>query len=61
MKILTPTEIEACRRIGRDEAAKSTTIGLAELDALCDTAQAYHNLKQGGSESQTCRRLRNSA
>lgn len=38
MEALTVEQIEACRRIGRDEEARRTTIGLAELDALCDTA-----------------------
>jgi hypothetical protein len=35
---LTREQVEACRRIGRDEVNRTTTIGLAELDALCDTA-----------------------
>lgn len=38
MKIMTRGEIEACRTIGRHEPAGRTTIGLVELDALCDTA-----------------------
>lgn len=36
--MLTRDDIEAIRRTGRDEVARSTTIGLAELDALCDMA-----------------------
>ena len=36
--MMTLKEIECCRMIGRDEANRVTTIGLAELDALCDTA-----------------------
>jgi len=36
--MLTRDQIEACRRIGRDEGARSTTIELTELDALCDAA-----------------------
>jgi len=36
---MTLAAIESCRRIGRDEVARSTTIGLAEFDALCDLAE----------------------
>lgn len=35
---LTREQIEACRRIGRDEVNRRSVIGLAELDALCDMA-----------------------
>lgn len=36
--MMTKAEIDYCRRIGRDEIARRSTIGLAELDALCATA-----------------------
>lgn len=39
-KLMTREQIEACRNIGRDEVTRTSTIGLAELDALCDTALA---------------------
>lgn len=38
-KPLSHDDIETIRKTGRDEVARATTIGLAELDALCDTAQ----------------------
>lgn len=38
MTFLTHEEIDCCRRIGRDEIYNRSTIGLPELDALCDTA-----------------------
>lgn len=37
-------EIDTCQRVGRDEEARRTTIGLPELDALCSTARAAHGL-----------------
>lgn len=36
--LLTADEVKACRTIGRNEADRVSTIGLAELDSLCDTA-----------------------
>lgn len=44
--MLTLDDIETIRRTGRDEVARSTTIGLAELDALCDTALQAVSLKR---------------
>lgn len=38
---LTLNEIDTIQKIGRDEATRVTTIGLAELDALCETARFY--------------------
>lgn len=38
--MMTREQIELCRRIGRDELNKNSTIALVELDALCDTALA---------------------
>jgi hypothetical protein len=35
---VTPEQIDCCRRIGRDEENNVSTIGLAELDALCEQA-----------------------
>lgn len=35
---MTPEEIDCCRRIGRDTVNNVSTIGLPELDALCNTA-----------------------
>ena len=35
---LTRGQVECCRTIGRDETSRKSTIGLSELDALCDTA-----------------------
>lgn len=40
-------QIEACRRIGRDEVARNTVIGLAELDALCDMALKATRMQEG--------------
>jgi hypothetical protein len=37
-QVMNVKEIEACQRIGRDEASRSTTIALIEFDALCRTA-----------------------
>lgn len=65
-KILTMSEIESCRRIGRDEGSRSSTIGLVELDALCDTAEvgARHvaeveRLRSPDAEGRLCERTRN--
>lgn len=44
MTRMTNDQIDCCRRIGRDEVAHVTTIGLAEIDALCAEA------KQRGAE-----------
>lgn len=41
-EFLSIEQIDCCRRIGRDEEARSTTIALVELDALCDTALRAH-------------------
>lgn len=37
-KLITHEAIDCIRRIGRDEVGRVTTIGLTELDALCDDA-----------------------
>jgi len=37
--MLTPEQIDACQRIGRDEVNRRTMIGLSEFDALCATAR----------------------
>jgi hypothetical protein len=45
--VMTSEQIECCRRIGRDEASRTAVIGLAELDALCDTAHGrWHGSKE---------------
>lgn len=40
MRLMTQEQIERCRSIGRDEESRRSIIGLAELDALCKTAEA---------------------
>lgn len=39
-KLMTLNEIDCCQRIGRDEQARVSRIGLTELDTLCATARA---------------------
>jgi len=43
---LTPEQIDACQSIGRDEDARRATIGLTELDALCETAREVASLRE---------------
>lgn len=48
---LDDNAIRCCRTIGRDEEARHTTIGLTELDALCDQAGAALRLAERAATS----------
>lgn len=42
-QLLDKGAIDACRRIGRNKKENNTTIDLDLMDALCATADAYHD------------------
>jgi hypothetical protein len=42
--IMSPDAVDCCRRIGRDEQNRCTTIGLAEIDALCASHEALRKV-----------------
>lgn len=54
-KLLDASAIDACRRIGRNEADNNTVIGLPEMDALCFTATHYLRLYERINEMLTNR------
>ena len=50
--LMSLSDIESCLAVGRDRPHKGVTIiGLAELEALCDTARAAHHYRQSLEET----------
>lgn len=43
-RVLSKDEVEAIRTIGRDEKGRRSSIGLVELDGLCDSHEALRDL-----------------
>jgi len=56
--MLTLEEIDCVQRIGRDEANRRTSIGLAELDALCEAARAGVSGSRPGMATYQCEAAR---
>jgi hypothetical protein len=44
--IMSPEAVDCCKRIGRDEENKCTTIALVEIDALCESHEVLRKVAE---------------